>query len=272
MSRPADRVDNPLERLQLLAGDDEAIVAFLDEIDVRSPRERELLTELARTGALARPERFETDHLRLLGALESLRRHGFHGSRAGAALGPARLVVRWLVELFARYIVVTYVKTVAVELRNLYWLRELEAPSGSRELKLLRPARFDAQALAEIVKAREIGLPSFVIGGLLIPVAASLWRLANGFAFETWWLAAAAGIAGIAIGIALSWIVLRGTAMASRRIRLSVQGPLAELWASVGFCGRPPRDQSRRFAILAIAFTLAVWIVLPALVTLSIAT
>ena len=31
---------NPLERLQLLSGDDAAIEAFLDDIDVTSPRAR----------------------------------------------------------------------------------------------------------------------------------------------------------------------------------------------------------------------------------------
>ena len=37
--------DNPLERLQLLGEDDAAIAAFLDEIDVRGPRDREMLLE-----------------------------------------------------------------------------------------------------------------------------------------------------------------------------------------------------------------------------------
>ena len=40
---------NPLERLQLLSGDDAAIEAFLDDIDVTTPRAREMLVELART-------------------------------------------------------------------------------------------------------------------------------------------------------------------------------------------------------------------------------
>lgn len=35
-------------------------------------------------------------------ALESLRRHGFHGSRAASVLGPGRRVVRWPIELIAR--------------------------------------------------------------------------------------------------------------------------------------------------------------------------
>ena len=80
------------------------------------------------------------------------------------------------------------------------------------------------------------------------------------------------GAIGVAIGLLISWFVLRGAALASRRIRLSVAQPLAELWRSVGSCGSPPRDQSRRFAIVAITLTLGVWIVLPLLVTLSLAT
>lgn len=261
--------DNPLERLRLLSGDDDAIATFLDELDVDSPRERELLAELARTEVLARPERFDRDHRRLIEALESLRRHGFHGSQTGGALGPGRYVVRWLVELVARYLVVSHVKSVATSMRNLYWLREMEAPSDSRELKLLRPARFDAAALCEIMRSREIGVPSFVIAGLLIPLAATLWRLVTGFTFEHWWVATAVGLVGVAIGIGLSWIVLRGTALASSRIRIALREPLQVVWDDVGHCGRPPRDRSRTFAAVAIVLAVGVWIVLPALVALA---
>jgi len=149
-------------------------------------------------------------------------------------------------------------------------LREMQAESGSKELQLLRPARFDAQALVEITKGREIGVPTFVIGGLLIPVGLSISRLATGTVRE-WRIAVLAGVIGVAIGLLISWIVLRGAALASRRIRLSLSQPLAELWRSVGYCGTPPKDQSRRFVIVAITLTLAVWIVLPLLVTLSLA-
>ncbi|HJU48958.1 MAG TPA: hypothetical protein VJ689_12535 [Gaiellaceae bacterium] len=268
--------DNPIERLELLAGDDDAIAAFLDEIDVQSPREREMLTELARTRTLARPERFDADHKRAVAAFESLRRHGFHGSRTTHLgpfpLGPLRPLVRWGIQLTARYIVVAYVKNVAVTLRNLYWMREIESPDDSTELKLLRPARFDATALVEITKTRALGVPTFVIGGLLIPVVATVYRLATGVAFTRWWVAGLVGIAGALIGIAISWVVLRGTAMASRRIRLSVREPLRAVYESVGQCGRPPRDQSRTFAFVAIALTVGAWIVLPTLVAIALAT
>jgi hypothetical protein len=264
--------DNPLERLQLLAGDDSAVAAFLDEIDVRSPREREMLGEIARTSSLARPARLEADHRCLLVALESLRRHGHHGSRAGSSLGPGHVAVRFLVELVARYVVVSYIKKVAMNVRNLYWLREMEAPDDSPEQRALLQARLDGQALVEITKSRELGVPTFVLGGLLIPAGLSLWRLASGFTFEHWWVALAAGAVGVLVGLAISWIVLRGAALASRRIRLSVGEPLRELWLTIGSCGAPPRDQSRRFTAVAVSLTVGVWIVLPVLVTLSLAT
>ena len=262
--------DNPLERLQLLGGDDAAIAAFLDEIDVRGPRDREMLRELARPSPLARPERFESDHRRVLVALESLRRHGHHGASVAADLPLLRTPVRFLVELVARYVVVSHVKNVAVNLRNLCWLREMQAEGESPEVELLRKARLDAQALVEITKSREIGLPTFVIGGLLIPAGISLSRLVSGTTRE-WWIALLVGAIGVVVGFLISWFVLRGAALASRRIRLSVAEPLAELWQTVGSCGASPRDQSRRFAVVAISLTLGVWIVLPLLVTLSLA-
>ncbi len=87
-----ETLDNPLERLRLLSGDDDAISTFLDELEVSSPREREMLAELARRTPLARLERFDADHRRAIEALESLRRHGFRGSQAGASLGPLKPV------------------------------------------------------------------------------------------------------------------------------------------------------------------------------------
>jgi hypothetical protein len=268
----SEEFDNPIERLGLLAGDDDAIARFLDEIDISSPREREMLAELARTTPLVRPARFWDDHRRTIEAIESLRRHGFHGSRVGRSLGPLRSFVRWLVELIARYLVVSHIKNVVVSMRNLYWVREMQARDDSEELKLLRPARFDAEALVEIMRSREIGIPSFVIAGLLIPLGASLWRIGSGFTFAEWWVAALVGIVGGAIGVGLSWIVLRGTAMASRRIRLTTREPLRELWISVGSCGNPPLDRSRTFAVVAITLTVGVWVVLPTLVAIALAT
>ena len=57
--------------------------------------------------------------------------------------------------------------------------------------------------------------------------------------------------------------------MASRRIRLSTRPALEEVWRAVGHCGKPPKDKSRQFAIVAISLTVGAWIVLPAAVALA---
>ena len=45
----------------------------------------------------------------------------------------------------------------------------------------------------------------------------------------------------------------------------------ASFWAAVGNCGRPPRDQSRRAAVVAIVLTFGAWVIIPAIVGLALA-
>jgi hypothetical protein len=265
----AHAVDNPIERLELLAGDDEAISEYLDQMEVTGPREREMLGELARMTTLADPDRFPAAHRRAVSSLETLGRHGYHGSLAARGMGPFRNVIRWMIQLVARYVVVSYLRQVSIDLRNLYWLREMETDGPAPERPELRRSREDAEALVAIFKRREIGLPTFVIGGILIPVFATGWRLTQGVAFRNWWAAAITGLVVALVVVGGSWVILRGAALASRRIRLSTRGPLEDLWRSVGHCGRPPRDQSRKFAIVAISLTVGAWVVLPAAVAIA---
>lgn len=269
--QPADAIDNPIERLELLAGDDEAVGRYLDELEITSPREREMLHELARTGPLADPDAFLPAHRRVVTALESLGRHGYHGSRAAARLGPLRAVVRYLVQLVARFVVVSHLRQVSKELRDLYWLREMEAADGSEDMKRLRMARLDADGLLVVFTRRQVGLPSFVLGGALVSVLATAGRAAQGVAFGTWWAAAIAGVLGALIGLGGSWVIVRGAAMASRRSRRSVRPALDVLWAAIGNCGTPPRDQSRKFALLGITLTVGAWLIVPAVVAIAFA-
>jgi plasmid stabilization system protein ParE len=271
-TRPAEVVDTPLERLELLAGDDAAISDFLDELDVRGPREREMLAELARTTSVANPVALATAHRRLVAALESLSRHGYAGSSAGDHLGPLKHVARFLIELVARYIVVSYLRKTVTSLRNLYWLREIEAPEDCSGLDSVRSAREDAETLDTVFAGREIGLPTFVIGGVLIPVAISAWNLSSRVALANWWAAAIGGVVSVLMVLGISWILLRGAAMANRRIRLAAEQPLQAVWDAVGHCGRPPKNQSRKFALVGIGLSVGGWIVLPILIGIALAT
>ena len=266
-----DRVANPLERLELLAGNDRAIDTFLDELDIHGPRERRMLRELGRSGTLADVDRFPAVHRRVIAALETLGRHGYHGSRAGARLGPPKVVVRFLVELVARYIVVSYLRSAATSLRNLYWLREIESPPGSPSWLLLRRARRDAQALDVVFTRRSIGLPTFVIGGVLVPIGLSIVNLSSSIAVKSWTAAVVAGVISALIVVGIAWVMLRGAAMASRRIRLAAEQPMEAVWRAVGNCGKPPEDQSRKVATVGIVLSVAAWIVIPVAVGLALA-
>jgi hypothetical protein len=265
-----DEIDNPIERLKLLGEDEDAIRRYLDAIEVTSPREREMLHEISRTRPLAHLDGFPEAHRNMVESLESLARHGYHGTAAGRRVRLLRPVARWAVRLVARYVVVSYVKEMSTELRNLYTLREMQAVPGSDERWELRRARTDAERMVEALKRRQLGLPTFLIGGALVPLFATLGRVTGVLGSTAW--AAALAAAGVVIASAASWVILRGTALASRRIRLATQGPAQTLWATVGWCGKPPKGQSRTFVVISVALTLGSWILVPLLVGIALAT
>jgi hypothetical protein len=263
-----EEIDNPVERLKLLSGDDEEMARYLDALDVKGPREREMLYEISRTRPLARPERFPTDHRNMVEALESLARHGYHGARVGGRLGPLRVVVKKAVELIARYVVVSYIRNTSTTMRNLYGLREIESEPFSREHRELRRARMDAERMVDaLIKSREIGVPTFLIGGLAIPLVATLGRITGVLGDVRW--AGVIAVVSLLVALGTSWLILRGSALASRRIRLSTQAPARVLWDSVGWCGKPPKDNARTFVIVAVSLTLGAWIIVPVLVGLA---
>jgi hypothetical protein len=171
--------------------------------------------------------------------------------------------VRFFVELVARYIVVSYLRSVATSLRNLYWLREAQAPPDTDLKLLLRRARRDAQALDVVLTRRSIGLPTFVFGGVLVPIGLSVLNLSSRIAVDSWPAAVVAGVISALIVVGIARVMLRGAAMASRRIRLAAEQPVEAVWRAVGSCGDPPRDQSRKVAAIGIVLSVAAWIVIP---------
>ena len=265
-----EEIDNPIERLKLLSGNDDEIGKYLDSIEVTSPREREMMREISRTRALAHPDVFPQMHRNMAEALESLSRHGYYGTTAGKRAGPLRSVVRLGVQLIARYLVVSHIRDLSTKLRNLYGLREIQTVPGSEEHRLLRRARMDADRMVEALKTNEIGVPLFIFAGLGVPIAAALGRV-TGLLTSTLW-GSVIGVAGMLIALAGSWMILRGAALASRRIRMATTGPARALWNAVGWCGDPPKAQTRTFVIISVGLTIACWIIVPLLVGISIAT
>lgn len=265
-----EAIDNPIERLKLLSGDDAEISKYLDAIEVTSPREREMMREISRTRPLARLDLFPQAHRNMVEALESLARHGYHGTGAGRHTGPLRIVIRWGVQLVARYLVVSHVRTVSTRMRNLYVLREIQALPGTDERRELFRTRRDADRMVEALKTRELGVPTFLVAGAAVPLIAALGR-ATGLLQSTLW-GTVIGVVGMLIALAASWVILRGAALASRRIRLATRAPAQTLWNAVGWCGAPPKDQTRTFVIVSVGLTLSAWILVPVLVGIGLAT
>jgi hypothetical protein len=265
-----EEIDNPIERLKLLSGNDDEIAKYLDAIEVTSPREREMMYEISRTRPLARPDVFPQAHRNMVEALESLARHGYHGTGAGKSAGPFRAVIRWGVQLVARYLVVSHVRNLSTRLRNLYGLREIQAIPWSEERRELHRARLDAERMVEALQTRELALPAFIVGGAALPIFASLGRITGLFESTTW--AAIIGVIGMLVALAASWVILRGAALASRRIRLATRAPLQTLWSAIGWNGKPPKDSTRTFVLVSVGLTLGCWILVPILVGIALAT
>jgi hypothetical protein len=171
----------------------------------------------------------------------------------------------------ARYLVVSHVRNMATTMRNLYGLREIESAPFTEEHRMLRRARMDAERMVDaLIKSREIGLPTFLIGGALLPIFASAGR-ASGLLQDARW-ATVFSLVGLGFGLAASWVILRGAAMASRRIRLATQAPARLLWDSVGWCGNPQKDGTRTFVLVAVSLTIAAWVIIPILIGIAYAT
>jgi hypothetical protein len=173
------------------------------------------------------------------------------------------------VALVARYLVVSQIRTISTRLRNLYGLREIQAIPGTQERRELRRARMDSERMVDALKTKELALPAFLFA-LALPVVAALGR-ATGWLSSTP-VATAVGVVGMLIALAASWFILRGAALASRRIRLATSGPVKTLWETIGWCGNPPKDETRTFVIISVSLTLGCWIIVPVLIGIAIAT
>ena len=204
-----DDVDAWLDRVQIVDEGDDEVAKFLDTLDLHGPQEREMLEELARETPLAKPDEFLAAHRRAVASLETLGRHGYRSAVIPHWLKPA-FFGRFVVELVARYVVVSYLRRVSTEMRNLYWLRAIQSPVGSNERILLRRARVEAEGLMVVFKRRELGLPSFVVGGVLIPVVLALVRLIQGLSLGQWWASVLVAVVGALVVLLVSAVALRG--------------------------------------------------------------
>ena len=92
---------------------------------------------------------------------------------------------------------------------------------------------------------------------------AQFLRVAASQALTSIWSKVAATLVVGFVLAGLAWVVLRGAAVARRRIPLALDQPLHALWQTIGWCGNPPRDPSRSLALIALILALLPWVIVP---------
>lgn len=260
-------LDELAERLDRFAAlrdtDSDAADAVLDELGATGDIDRDIVAELCGQGPLAYPDRFWEAHALAMRALEVLDRNGARRVRVRGA-GPLKPVAEFAVQLVTRVIVRSYESTVIDRLRDLYSRRLAWCPPADPSRMALIRARLDTHRATSAYKHRGTGLPTFLVGGAVVSSVGSALRAAAAAAGGSAVAAVVATMVVFALLAGAAWAILRGAAVARRRIRLTVDRPLAALYETIGRCGRPPRDNARTVAFYAILLTIVAGLVVPA--------
>ncbi len=261
-----DELTDQLDRTRrLLTGSPaDAAERALGRIGGASEADARFASELALSTPLAAPERFAEAHRLVMRAVEILDRDGFRDPSV-VAIGPLRPIAKAAVEFVARFIVRSYTKGIVDDLVKLYAQRESQAPPRSPERSTLARARLDVERLAPGYSGGGIGAPLLLAAGAAIPALASLGQQVGAIDLSARWVFAGVAVP-LLLFVVLSWLLLRGAAVARHRSQLIMRQPIAALWETIGRAGDPPEDDSVLFATIAIVLTALVWFALPALV------
>lgn len=237
--------------------------ALLEKIAGRGQPEQDILRELSKMRPLWRPDRFEEAHRLAMRSLEVLDRNGARRAKLPRRLGPLRPIATYLVQQMTRWIVKGHQNTLVTRIRKLYERREANSVWGTPEKNMLRRARLDAARVEPGYKGKQLGLPTFLLGGAIISTIFSATQTFIRWAFSdlTGSIILSAVLAFVFGGLA--WAALHAAGLARRRIRLSTDQPIRALWETIGACGNPPKDSSYDFAVYAIVLLILLWLLVP---------
>jgi hypothetical protein len=258
-----DDLDEKFRAFQAFRKSDSAATeSILDALGAQDDVDRDIILELSSGRPLGHPERFAEAHALAVRALEVLDRNGARGVRV-SGLGPLSPVAAYLIQQVAQFIVRNYQSSVVDSMTWLYARREANARLDDPARPMLTRARIHMMRLAPGFKRNPLGIPTFLLGGAVI---STLLQVVVSLASSALGSLLTRAIATVFLGLLIAgaaWIILRGAAVARRRIRLTTDPPLQALWETIGRCGGPPRDQSRTIAMIAILLTFIPWVLIP---------
>lgn len=102
-----------------------------------------------------------------------------------------------------------------------------------------------------------------MLGGAVLSTLVRWAQIALTAALTSLWSKVVATVILGLLIVGIAWVILRGAAVARRRIQLTLDGPTLALWQTIGRCGEPPVDPSRTFALIAVILALLPWLLIP---------
>ena len=258
-----DELEERFSAFQLVRKDDEtAKQTALSELGASSEVDGDIILELSSVWPLGHPERFDEAHRLVVRALEVLDRNGARGVTTKAPIGPLNHVAGFLVQLVTRFIVRRHLKRQIQHIHWLYVRREANTHIDNPFRNSMRRARIEAARLEPTFNTNPLGVPTFIFGGAVLSwLLGSLQVLIAGL--NTWYWQALASLVVSIVAASASWIVVRGAATARQRISLTTETPVRALYETIGRCGKPQRDDSRIFIIVALVLGILAAIAVP---------
>jgi len=250
-----DDLVNRLDSFQLLrnsSGSDADDV--LAELGATSEVDREIVLQLGAKRPLGHPERFEEAHGLAVRALEVLDRNG-HRSIPVPNLSFLSHVVRFLVQIVTQFIVRSYISNVIDSMYRLYERREAASPAAWEHLPMLTRARIHTARIRPGFKRSKLALPAFLFGGAILSPLIGVLQSAIG-SLKNQTVRIVLLVVLFLLLTAVSWIIVHGSAVARRRIRLTAQNPVEALYQVIGRCGHPPNNMSTVFAVISLILTI----------------
>ncbi|MDJ0924728.1 MAG: hypothetical protein QNJ77_09205 [Acidimicrobiia bacterium] len=258
-----DEFDEKLAAFQTLRkSDSSAADELLSSLGAQDDVDKDIVLELASKRPLGHPDRFPQAHAMAVRALEVLDRNGARPVKV-SGLGLLNPIAAFFVQQVAHFIVRSHQSAVADEMLRLYGRREANCLPDDPQRRMLIRARTQMERVTPGFKRNALGVPVFLLGGAVLSTLMTLIQRALVTAMTEWWTRALATVIVGVFMLGVGWVILRGAAVARRRIQLTLDDPIKALWQTIGRCGEPPRDPSRTVALIAIILVLLPWLLIP---------
>ncbi len=258
-----DDLDEKFAAFQAFRKNDAAAAdQILDTLGAQDDVDRDIVLELSAPKPLWRTDKFPHAHALAVRTLEVLDRNGARPVQV-RGLGPIGPVTAFLVQQVAQFIVRTHQAHVANEMLQLYQRREANCMQDDPGRRMLMRARIHMERIAPGFRKNALGVTTFLLTGAFLSTVLSFIQRAITSALSSLTGRIAATLVFGVLMIGVAWVILRGAAVARRRIKLTLDGPVNALWETIGRCGTPPRDPSRVFGLVAVILALLPWLLIP---------